>query len=630
MNRLPTGFDVLPFLSRAGLFAIALLLSAFPTLPANLVLPGGGLDPSWSYALNRAFDLNKSFSQDIAFTHGPLALLATREFSPESFPYLLWLSVLLWIALSLAVYAWFRRGLYLPVLASLALQLVFSPYVSEYLPISVAFFIAITVVRGYLSNPLLISLLWLAVTPFAFSKGTLFIFWGAGTAILSIWLLASKKRPVFFSLFLVSQTIFLIIVWSLTGYPIGEMAPAIRNVLYSVVGYSEAMSIPGPSWQVLLAILASLGIIAGHWWLNKSENVGNTLVELLFMALILFLGFKTGFVRHDNHVFSFLFVLAIVAIVCSTALPIRQITLGAATSAGIITGLLIGEIFVPQFSMSSLAARVTQQTTELVRLATDSKGFQRDYEQRFSESTRALEDEYRISSYCDGAVDVIPSETAAVASLPSWNPRPTFQSYSVYNRQFQLGNLAHIVSLPIGSRLIVNPDSIDGRLPLSDEPGLWWEFASNYRVINDGPLGLCLEKKSSHRLRAIQSAQVSASFGEEVSFAEDNRAILGIDIRVEKTLLGRVWSFVYKPTQLRIELVEDDGSTHNYRLVPTPKASLTPVLINNTDELNSWLNQGVGERRIVSVSVYPGVDGLNVWKPEFTVDVLLGDEPNQS
>ncbi len=102
--------------------------------------------------------------------------------------------------------------------------------------------------------------------------------------------------------------------------------PAYREYLhYSLQiasGYSSAMMIEGPNWQLVLAfcVLAVVGLIL----VGNVRTLG--LGESLALALVAFLEFKEGFVRQDLHVLYAFWTALLVCVLCFACPPASPIS----------------------------------------------------------------------------------------------------------------------------------------------------------------------------------------------------------------------------------------------------------------------------------------------------------------
>src|SRR5262249_5325973 len=96
-------------------------------------------------------------------------------------------------------------------------------------------------------------------------------------------------------------------------------------------GYSEAMSLVGPSAQLLAALVCAAGYVGLSLWLRQDESEAFRTTVLLAPAL--FLAYKHGFVRQDARVDGFFgFAVAAFAIV---ALQARSVRTAAVSAAGV-------------------------------------------------------------------------------------------------------------------------------------------------------------------------------------------------------------------------------------------------------------------------------------------------------
>jgi hypothetical protein len=101
---------------------------------------------------------------------------------------------------------------------------------------------------------------------------------------------------------LVVPVVAMVVFWVASGQRLQALPAFVSNLRYIISGYSEAMVREGPHWQFIpfaLGVAVVLLTIAFKKGLSTSQK-GFLLLNYTFF---LFLGFKAGFVRHDNFHF---------------------------------------------------------------------------------------------------------------------------------------------------------------------------------------------------------------------------------------------------------------------------------------------------------------------------------------
>jgi hypothetical protein len=248
---------------------------------------------------------------------------------------------------------------------------------------------------------------------------------------------------------------------------------------------------------------------------------------------------------------------------------------------------------------------------------------------QYDQAIAELESSSQINSWCNGAVDVIPWETSSLANYSSWNPRPIFQSYTVYTRELQNINLEHYQGYSKGTRVVGNSGSIDNRSPLSDEPAIWRYLRENFSVVGEGPLGLCLEKHTPAGASTLEplttvSTQI-ASLDEWVSPSTfDTHPPTYISVSLNQTVLGKLKNLIYKPEIVHVNILFTDGTTARHRLIPSVADEFWSPIVDNQDSLKTWLSGQPLPRAIQSVMVDSEDSVLVSW--ESTVHFKFGTD----
>ena len=109
-----------------------------------------------------------------------------------------------------------------------------------------------------------------------------------------------KNRTIALSI-VVLFFLFMAAFWRASGQPISALPRYFIAQQPIVSGYSGAMSLIGDRAEVRLFALAGFAALAASAYWAASQRQAVTFLLLLGVALALFLAFKEGFVRHDQH-----------------------------------------------------------------------------------------------------------------------------------------------------------------------------------------------------------------------------------------------------------------------------------------------------------------------------------------
>jgi len=290
------------------------------TLQIPAIFVGPDLDASGLVALAWIRVNDFQIGQDVVWQFGPLGYLFVQSYVEPS----LWFQALLenvfvhfFFVFSVGLLIvklrvnWKDSLLVLFLLFPLSFLISQSANIDEQLPfaVTISLFLIIT---GKINNkyvtPLLFSLALLLAIESLIKVNIAFVSVSI-VVIFSLISIARKefKRPLIFS---ASFIFCLLILWIISEQDIANFPSYFIDGLMVSSGYSYAMAIDGPMIHVFSALIAiSFLTILFIYSLTKKFN--NLTIFILLNIILLFMGFKHGFVRHDGHVVYFYFTWGI-------------------------------------------------------------------------------------------------------------------------------------------------------------------------------------------------------------------------------------------------------------------------------------------------------------------------------
>lgn len=568
-------------------------------------MPEEGLDPSWSQAINVASANSMLFGEEVVFTYGPLASIVTGKFHPDLFWVHFFIVCLLSVVFATSLLRLQRTyGISTPILLLLIYYTIPGAVEYRFSGLVLVFFFAFLPEFNSNRTRRLATLLFAVFAFFPLVKGTLFIVWAA-SAVIFLGVLLIRRKYLDAVLLFGTQGIVLVLAILLSNQPLFAYTNIITGYFELSSGYSNAMSIPGVFLEAAAAAVTSiiLGGLATWTYIRRPDQDGILITGLLTFVL-LFLSFKSGFVRHDGHALMFWFTACVLVVLLWNAAEIRQLSLwGAVAPIGLLS-LVSMTIYTPFYNP---VEKLLDAPVDFAKSMTSILGPENHLAKlslEYKTSIEGLETKYNVAAYCPGVSDVFPWEASAVSNLKTWNPRPIFQSYTAYTPKLRQRNIEHVQKLPIGARLIVSNSTIDGRIPLSDEPAIWWHFKSMYKTIATGSLGICIEKVRDFELGHIieSSTMVNLKLGDTLNLDYERR-VSAIQVTIRQTLFGKLKSFLIKPTPIYAEFVREDYSSVSYRVIPVHDTNKFPLLIENDDQLVKWL-EGEPQGPVRSIRIY--------------------------
>jgi hypothetical protein len=484
-----------------------------------------GLDASWAHALSMAHSQGLSFGRDLVFTFGPLGYMfypVPGDVSAVSAFSYVWLVYAGFLASLLVI--WRALGTRLPVLVSwialsfamLLSQLPFERMQVCFLGVVVAAIVSEqtkagrfptgAAVAGTVSGVMLL---------FKTNEGIAAV---ATFYALLLWFVVERRgewRAVRNRLALLAGCPLLsfLIGYVCVEHNITSLWAYVTGSLRIALGYSEAMSYPGPTQEAALAAVSlfTLLLIIPAATLVR----GPALWLLPTCAMAGFFAFKSGVVRQDEShsaLLHFKFaVTALLLLVVVKRWP-QQLLLSLYVGVSLAYGT---------FSYKQAAPMQWQIAKSRLTLAGSVPGtiwdgpvgnFRKHWElavtwDRFrkyvSDQLRPLKvdpDTARIVA--TGTVDVVPSELDIIpANNWSWKPRPVIQSYSAYAPALDLLNAQHLASTTSAEYVLMHWTDIDGRHPLLDDGASWRALFDHYDIVRSLPEFLVLRRRASPRFR---------------------------------------------------------------------------------------------------------------------------------
>ena len=538
-----------------------------PVFPSDIPL-----DPAWVIGLNQAVSQNLIFGQDLIFTFGPYAAIYTKAYHPAT-NHLeiigsLYLATLYIAALLLVL----RNAKIMSLIAMGAVLLGFTTHLDPL----------------FYSYPLLVGIYcWQLITPNDFKKPwhrhweliTIpLLFSGFGLyplikgphfvlllpiALLSAGLFLAKRKYFEALLIPCSIGISMVCFWLLADQQPVSLLSYFGNLIELIGGFSQAMSTPGNTWEILGYLIASSAILI--YVLANGRLRYETLYLCILFGLFLFAAFKAGFVRHDGHALMASQSLIIAAILVTIIFPVRSAFL-----------LLICVCAVFVYIESQYKPNLLLHFFERARLTIQSppQGLQlrlfhpKTIDDQFNQSLKMLASK-RPLPILPGTTDIYPfDQSYLIASGNAWLPRPIFQSYHAYTKKLAQINAQFLAQSTSPNHLFFRVETIDQRLPSGDDGASWPFLLTMYRPNGFAGPYLILQKQEvtpSPAMHLISKSQ--ARMGDWVSISPANAKVFA-SMDFEKSWRGKLKSAFYKSSTLLIHLRLKNNTIKQFRIIP--------------------------------------------------------------
>jgi len=538
---------------------IACVLTVLMITPLAPAMPFPGLDGSWSYAMNIATAEHLRFGKDIVFTFGPLASIYTRVYSPATDWMMLLGSALIAVALFAGFFAVASARkrvllLILPVVISLAWG---RDAVFMLVPVLIPFVLHRGLQRGRACTAAL-CLLASASAILPLVKGNFGLLLGLAVLVSVIMCWRVQRRSVLLIIAVAGTS--LLAAWLASGQRLLDLPGYFIAQAPIVSGYTDAMSVSGSLRDIVFYLLAAPVLL----FLSVQRPVREYWYAPVMVAAYLFVAFKSGFVRHDEHAFVAAVALAYVGLLIVLT---RRGRWGA--TAFIVAMLAWAGIThtYARVGWDSSVARFAEMVRKPL-LGTWQRLTQPDVlPAQYAAITAGFGQRAPFAGY-HGEADVYPVDLGAlIGSGAIWKPRPVLQSYSVYTPALLRANAEHLQADP-PARVYFNADPIDHRYPALEDGASWLSLLAAFtpKALEGGFAVLEKGDDAKAVLQPSKASQVDAVLGKDVAVADWQEPVwVTLDIR--PTLLGKVFSTLYKAPKLSMKVRYEDGSTADYRMV---------------------------------------------------------------
>ncbi len=604
-------------------------------LPLSPAMPSIGLDPSWQlgieYGVSRGFEIGK----DLIFTFGPYVNIFSGTYHPKLDFLIMLTSIFLAFCYWLSIILLTEKIKWQYLLLGSLVFPYFALPARDVLLYSYAFIVSLNCFRlAYESNYNLsldqrkrkffkIILILFLLTPLGLLpliKGTLILISGSSISICSVLFFYKRKR-ILSILTIVIPILGMIFFWEIIGQPLTGILDYFKNILPIVSGYSEAMAIDGGEegmQEIILFLLSGIFLL----YLIAKQKRFVRILKLFLLSLFfifLFVSFKGGFVRHDGHRLiagASLFFLAIM-------IPII-FKLDRVSALGIAL-LVLASIMINyrNFSYSVVTVKNTYERAwgGFLSRIQDGRRLKRDY----YSALENIRKEVKIPKLT-GTADIYSfNQTNLIASGNIWAPRPVFQSYSVYTRKLSEKNKEHLMGDNAPDNILFKIEPLDGRFPPLEDGASWQLLIQRYYPTHFDREYLYLKRRDLTLFKdLIPVSEGVFELGQAVEIPNAGAANpVFAEIEITPTIAGRFLGFLFKPTELQIEVELFNGSLKRYRMIANMAQAgiLISPLISDTSQF-AFLYGNEGSRKLNSVrrfTILPKYNKDYFWNKTFSV-----------
>lgn len=537
-------------------------------VPLDPSMPAASPESGWRVAVNRALADHLVFGRDFVFTYGPYGGVLTGVYEPTVRTLILTAAVVFAAAYGSALLtAFWDAGTTMVAVVSLGI-LTMGPLNVDGLALIFPMVMTFSVHRlGWTGFPryLALGLYGLALSLLPFTKVSVLPAVIVGEAACLYLLLRRRDLRGFATMAAVSCA-GVIGWWVAAWQPLTALPTYITRSLNLIEGYSAAMSLHDSSRLSPGTVTVLFGLSAATVLVTtavKGQRGPLTRVELLMTALTLFLVFKAGFVRSDQHM-----AVGPLGILVAWALVVRGLTLSRRAVAVLNMFLIPATIlcFLATTLISpieTIKMRTTAPLTDFVHGRLGTKSLDRSYEAAMARIRGAF-----LLPKLDGTADLYPASlNVLLAQRVVWQPRPVVQSYAAYDAELASLNAKHVQGPHGPQSLLFKIRPVDQRLPALEDGPSWRPLLERYRLEGESSGYLYLHRLAVPRQSVLGEVHaIEARLGETVRIPAGNAMQLAT-VDLTPTLVGHLRNVVWKLPELRIDILTADGSTHVRRFV---------------------------------------------------------------
>jgi hypothetical protein len=526
-------------------------------LPVKWVLKDNDyLQDAFPFLMNYAYQKHYIFGIDFIYTYGPFSFLSTAVPLPGTT-----FLVILFKLLFLFFYFFTLLNFFIKF-SSIIFRITFLSFIIFFGRIYliditlfslILFSLWLTISRNFGKSEIILASIIISIffyiklhTAFAF----LIVFW-----VLILSLIFNHKLPKGY-LFFIGLPLFFIVLFSLF-VPV-QFPEYIQAALYMIKGNNDAMFLEVPSSRSLYASLLILLMMLLPFLLNYRSISMKNIGSIFIFLITLFIAFKQGYTRADEHQLIFLGTIPLFIIMGMQITSNRLMLLPYLSSFSIFlcffcahnSGILYRPVVANYF-------RTTQENKV-------PPGLPLGVREKIGKST----------------VDLFPGNISIIfTNFLNYKPRPVPQSYAVSNVKLDGKNINFFMQEDAPKFLLYKNGSIDDRHPFWDESNTKITLLSQYKTVSLFPMDsnpyskmadsmFLLERMSIHKYTKTKIIlDTTISMGDSIAIPNSNNLIL-MFADIEYSNLNKIRHLIFHPRFATVTLSYTDNSKSVHRAIP--------------------------------------------------------------
>ena len=343
-------------------------------------------------------------------------------------------------------------------------------------------------------------------------------------------------------------------------------------------GYSAAMSYGAHRIEIVSALEAT-AVLVILLCLHAAASLRMARFHALLIAIPLFVSFKHGFVRQDDHIVNFFCFVAVALALASLTVSLQ----GKTTQRVVFLMILFFMIWQDNVGRVWGMSAVTESTgVRAVRMLWGALRFDR-LKQKLDSSVAAFPEDQRIEPELVSLIGDSPIASLSVnytnlaAAGMQVRLYPVVERYSAYTPYLDGLNAAWIRDK--GPRFLVfDGKSIDDRDPWAETPAMWLEIYRWYDTRLLGPRNLLLERRAGPRFTALETiSRFRIAFPGELRLPASRDPVFWT-MNCGQSIRGRIQRLLFRVPDVSVVVHETGGITRSARIIP--EVLVSPVLGN--------------------------------------------------
>jgi hypothetical protein len=385
--------------------------------------------------------------------------------------------------------------------------------------------------------------------------------------------------------------------WLAAGQPIGSFGPYLHNSWLLAIGYAGGAALDPPeelfdvAQFILIALMFIAALLVAHPWTPRTEPKGmhrtldevagsvkvirisplavrQSVLAIIGGVALLFIDFKSGYIRHDGHELAATTVLAIMSVTFAAALWPRY-TSGAMQIFLVL--LSLGAIYLSWESQQRFApAGGPENLLAEVEAIPFRVGAMIDLLHDGPPPFDSGQDLDRVPlPNVKGTVDIYSwGQRELLYQGLNYDPRPVFQSYMTYTQELSDLNAQFLAGSNAPQTILFNAQTVDHHYLSEDDAGSWPQLLTRYNPADASGSHLILLRAADPRsfiLVPLSSRQGRMGHWIDVPDSDDP---IWVSLQIHPTPLGRLAGLAYKQPILLLGIKTAGKPPQPFRLLP--------------------------------------------------------------